>query len=140
MKYVVDASIAIGWLVKQENAIDHTYLLENQNILIAPDLVFPEVCNGIWRLVSAGYVTPKHGHKIASELSDYFDKVFPCAPLMKAAMGISLQLNHPAYDCFYLALAEHQNVQMITADLRLLNKTKTTPYAKLVVGSEMDSS
>ncbi|MCG4704393.1 PIN domain-containing protein, partial [Bacteroides intestinalis] len=36
----------------------------------------------------------------------WFDTIEPTAPLMSRATEIALSMNHPAYDCFYLATAE----------------------------------
>jgi predicted nucleic acid-binding protein len=42
-------------------------------------------------------------------------------------------LAHPAYDCFYLVLAELRGAQMVTDDRRLLARLATTPWAQTVV-------
>jgi len=58
MKLVVDASIALSWFIRQENLPDQAFLLDNDHVLIAPDLIFAEIANGLWRLVSAGQIKP----------------------------------------------------------------------------------
>ena len=47
-----------------------------------------------------------------------------CVP---RALDLSLLLNHPAYDCFYLALAEQLEIRLVTADTRLINKLAHHP-------------
>lgn len=39
---------------------------------------------------------------------------------MDAALKLSLALDHPIYDCLYLALAEKLDAPLISADQRLL--------------------
>jgi predicted nucleic acid-binding protein len=41
-------------------------------------------------------------------------------------------LRHPAYDCFYLALAERNTSPLVTADDRLIRRCADTPFEKLV--------
>jgi predicted nucleic acid-binding protein len=38
-------------------------------------------------------------------------------------------LDHPAYDCLYLALAEMRSAVLLTQDQRLLNKLGSLPHA-----------
>jgi predicted nucleic acid-binding protein len=42
--------------------------------------------------------------------------------LFEAATQISIDLDHPAYDCVYLALAIENKCHFVTADERLLRK------------------
>jgi predicted nucleic acid-binding protein len=41
---------------------------------------------------------------------------------MEAATRIAIELDHPAYDCIYLALAIDNGCKFVTADPRLLRK------------------
>lgn len=51
---------------------------------------------------------------------------------MLADRAITLDLRHPVYDCFYLALAEARGSRSVTADDCLLRVCARTPFAKLV--------
>jgi predicted nucleic acid-binding protein len=42
--------------------------------------------------------------------------------LMEPATRIAIELDHPAYDCIYLALAAERDCPFVTADERLLRK------------------
>ena len=46
--YVVDASIVVKWLVQEQWSDDLSHLLEAEATLIAPELVFAEICNALW--------------------------------------------------------------------------------------------
>ncbi|MBX9826741.1 MAG: type II toxin-antitoxin system VapC family toxin [Xanthobacteraceae bacterium] len=48
------------------------------------------------------------------------------------ALAIGIELRHPVYDCFYLALAEQRHCQLATADERLIARCAGTPFAKLI--------
>ena len=45
---------------------------------------------------------------------------------------MALELGHPVYDCFYLALAERRRTQLVTADSRLLTRLKGSPFLRLM--------
>jgi predicted nucleic acid-binding protein len=52
--------------------------------------------------------------------------------LKDRALAIAIELRHPAYDCFYLALAERSASQLVTAHDRLIRRCANTPFGKLV--------
>jgi predicted nucleic acid-binding protein len=52
--------------------------------------------------------------------------------LKDRALAIAIELRHPAYDCFYLALAERNTSPLVTADDRLIRRCADTPFEKLV--------
>jgi len=49
------------------------------------------------------------------------------AGLARRAAAIAGQLDHPVYDCLYLALAEAEQTKLVTADLQSLGKVRTNP-------------
>ncbi|MDF2781136.1 MAG: PilT protein domain protein, partial [Geminicoccaceae bacterium] len=55
----------------------------------------------------------------------------PTAILASRAMMLALELDHPVYDCFYLALAESEQSAMLTADRRLLARLSRSNLAAL---------
>jgi predicted nucleic acid-binding protein len=52
--------------------------------------------------------------------------------LTDRALTIAIELRHPAYNCFYLALAERSASLLVTADDRLMRRCSDTPFEKLV--------
>ncbi len=49
-------------------------------------------------------------------------ELLPTRSLLGAATRMAIELDHPAYDCLYLALAEANDCRFVTADTRLLRK------------------
>ena len=41
-------------------------------------------------------------------------------------MELAIALDHPAYDCFYIAHAEQLGAPLLTADKKLIAKTRTS--------------
>ena len=48
----------------------------------------------------------------------------PDEQLAAEALQLALKLNHPAYDCTYLACAGQKGAEFITADKKFLNKLR----------------
>jgi predicted nucleic acid-binding protein len=66
-------------------------------------------------------------------------ELLPSRSLLGTATGLAIELEHPAYDCLYLALAMDQDCPFVTADQHLLRKLEFTQDARLrghVVGLE----
>ncbi len=51
-------------------------------------------------------------------------ELVPSRALMVAATRLALELDYPAYDCLYLALAIENDCKFVTADERLVNKLR----------------
>jgi predicted nucleic acid-binding protein len=124
---IVDASVAIKWLVPEEGSqLANELLLQDE--LVAPDLVAAEISNAIWKKWGRGELAG-----VPPGLTDIlraFDSLEPIAPLAQRSAEIAIELDHPAYDCFYLALAEQRDEVLVTADERLLKKVSGTDFAR----------
>jgi predicted nucleic acid-binding protein len=119
---VVDASVALRWYVEGPGSTEATRLLDRKEPLVAPDLVVAEVTNAAWKLARAAAITAEHGRAIASAVTGAFDHLVPAAELCRRAYDLATSLDHPLYDCLYLALAERDDGVLVTADERLLRR------------------
>lgn len=129
---VVDASVAFGWFAAVPGSDQAVRLLEASPPLrlIAPDLVLIELLNAGWRSQRAGAITSEQLDGIAQLAPGLFTALVPSASLLQAAHRWCRLLDHPAYDCLYLALAEREGTSLITQDQRLLRKLQATPEAR----------
>ena len=132
MTLVVDASIVCKWFVDEANSQQARDVLAGGDTLIAPDLLVAEVCNTLWKKVRLGEASAAQAGEVAAELAGFFDHFAAMAPLASAASDMALRLNHPVYDCFYLALAARENVPLVTADARLMQAVTGSPWSDLV--------
>ncbi|MDT9165965.1 type II toxin-antitoxin system VapC family toxin, partial [Escherichia coli] len=55
-------------------------------------------------------------------------EIVPSSVVMKSAFTIALDLDHPVYDCLYLALAAARDCRLVTADARLLARLVKSPH------------
>ncbi len=130
---VVDASVACKWFVAEANAQDAEALLASGSLLLAPDLIVPEVCNVACLKLRRGEIVSEQAAAMVEGLPDLFDELVPSVQLAARAFAIASTLAHPAYDCFYLALAEIRGVRLVSADHRLPGRLGSTPWASLLV-------
>ena len=86
-----------------------------QHSLAAPDLIFAEVANVMWKLWRKGVLTNAHYAARGEALKDAPLVVTPVRDLLASAMRLERELDHPVYDCFYLALAVREGCPVITA-------------------------
>jgi predicted nucleic acid-binding protein len=133
MTVVVDASIAFKWFA-QENGTDRALvLLERGEPIVAPDLIVAEVCNAAWKSLRRGELTPAQFDAIVSAVTQPFSRLVPLEGLIRPAAALTRRLDHPIYDCLYLALADSEGVPVVTADQRLLAAVSGTSMAGRVM-------
>jgi predicted nucleic acid-binding protein len=119
MTIVVDASVAAQWVLDEPGS-DRALALKNEHALIAPSLIASEIGNALWKAVRRGTITRPDALAAIDAILVPFDALIPVEDLRNRALDLALELDHPIYDCFYLALAERERVAMVSADGRLL--------------------
>lgn len=120
-RYVVDASVLAKTVVDESGTPEAIELLREHTI-VAPDLVLQECANVLWKKVRLGEFTPEEARVAVQILQRADIELVASRPLIDAVVDLSLNLDHPAYDCAYLALACAEGTTLITADQRLLRK------------------
>jgi predicted nucleic acid-binding protein len=119
--FVIDASIAVKWVVEEPGTAE-ALLLRQQAKLLAPDLLVAECANILWKKVRRNELLREEALVAAGLLQGAEIEFLPARPLFEAATRISIELDYPAYDCLYLALAVENECRFVTADERFLRK------------------
>lgn len=114
---IVDASVAIKWVVAETGTAEALALLGNE--LLAPALFEAECANILWKKVRRRELSSPEARVAARILSSFGVELCPTEPELPRLLELALALDHPAYDCVYLALAKARGVPLITADERL---------------------
>lgn len=125
---VVDASVAAKWFFPEDGSTEARSLLNDLDGIGAPDIVIPETCNLAWKKHRLGQAPNLYVELVALRLPGLFTDVLPSSFLADRAVEIALILNHPAYDCFYIAAAERKKAPLLTADKRLLARVRETAW------------
>jgi predicted nucleic acid-binding protein len=136
---VVDASVAVKWLIYERES-DDAEALQGRD-MAAPALLRVEVANVLRTLVARGTV----GLAEASELFGWFQAA-PVAivehddALEARALAIALEIGHPVYDCLYLALGERMGRTLVTADARFLTAVRSRRFASRAIALGADGT
>jgi predicted nucleic acid-binding protein len=132
---VIDASVAVKWIIDEEGTTEALAL--RGRALAAPDLLIAECANILWKKVRRNELSEQEAVFAAGLLARADIELMAMRPYLEAAVRIAVALDHPAYDCIYIALAEAEGLRFVTADMSLLRKIgrqASERYADRVVG------
>ena len=120
MRITVDASIVIKWFVLESSSQESRLLLTRQWELQSPDILLPEFANTIWKKARRGEIADPQ--PFLNELRSLSVQIalHPSEVLIERASYLAFELDHPVYDCLYLACAEVSGTPLVTADKRLV--------------------
>lgn len=128
--FVVDASVAIKWYLPEPNSADADRLLSGGFQLLAPDLLFPEVGNILWKRVMRSEITVQKAQVILRALESLPMTLRPASVLAENAMTVACGLKRSFYDSLYLALALMTDCRLVTADRKLFDAVKDAAAIK----------
>ena len=128
MNLVIDASVAVKWIVAEEHEDAAEALLLPGIRRIAPDFLVVEVGNVMCSKIMNGRVDPSQAKLGIRFVRESIDQFVSDGALVDRALDIAADLNHAIYDCLYIACAEQMQGQLITADRRLMRKLEGSPY------------
>lgn len=118
--YVVDASVVAKWFVPERLSDEAVRLLDDENELAAPDLMWPELGSVLWKKARAGQLTGEEASRIIHALDEFPLTVFPSRLVMEGALEVALATGRSVYDSVYVALAVALGCRLATADERLV--------------------
>ncbi|MFB3789471.1 MAG: type II toxin-antitoxin system VapC family toxin [bacterium] len=134
MNIIVDASVAVKWFFAEDQNEAADRLLADEYFVQAPDFLFLEVANILWKKWYRNEMNPLDDEETIAILFDAIERIIPTTLLIGKALRIAKELNHPVYDCIYLAAAQEYESCLITADFEFLNRVKNSSHAKWITG------
>ena len=69
MTIVVDASVALKWLLPEPDSAMAERVASGDHPLIAPTLVIAESCNAVWKRLRRGEVAADHAQLVVARLT-----------------------------------------------------------------------
>jgi len=132
LKLVVDSSVAIKWFVCEPDSEEADRLRRGFE-LVAPDLLVSECVNAFWKKSRQGEMTTGDVLASARGLGQASVAYRGSADLALSAAAMAMSFGHPAYDCFYLALAIEEQASFVTADASLVRKLRAAGFGEAEV-------
>jgi predicted nucleic acid-binding protein len=125
--FVVDASLVIKWFVPDGDSDAARRWLEAPNDYVAPELLFPETGNTVWKKVRRGELSPDDGQQLVSDLSVIAVESVSVRGLLPDADALAQRTGITVYDATYLALAVRLETKVITGDDRFARRLADHP-------------
>mgnify|MGYP001041044104 CR=1 FL=1 len=127
MSLVVDASVAVKWVVEEHGRPAARLILLGDEELVAPEFLLVEASNVLRSKVMRGQFPEEDTTAAYDTIRSGIDRFVPDEALASEALELSLRLGHSAYDCVYLACARQLDAELITADQKLVGKLRGLP-------------
>jgi predicted nucleic acid-binding protein len=128
---VIDASVAFK-LIFNEAGSSQLIELAAQTEFLAPNLLYTEIANAIWKRILRGDIPRDSGAEMQLEALAKVVRRIDELPMIPRALQLAVELGHPVYDCIYLAVAEELDEDLVTADRRFVRAVQGTPHAARV--------
>jgi predicted nucleic acid-binding protein len=124
MRYVLDSSVAVKWVLPEADTPKAVRFLNEirrgMHEILVPDVYPVEVAHAITRAERRGVIQPPLGARRLRAVFRYPPALHSYLPLLPRAFDISSASRHGVYDCLYIALAEREACELLTADNKLV--------------------
>lgn len=125
MRYVLDASAALCWVLPRPNSGKALQLRTDfQNAvheLIAPSVFAGEIASALTKAERQKLIQVGDARALLGRVMRTPPAMHPYEPLLARAVDISSQTRSGLYDCLYVALAERVQCEVVTDDLKLVS-------------------
>ena len=130
MKYVLDASVAICWVIPRPLTPKAVRLrdeyLRQIHELLAPAVFIDEVAGALTKAERQKDIAVGQAAPLYAKVMNSPPILIPHAALIARAIDISSRTRSGYYDCLYVALAEREGCPLITANQRSVNNLAPT--------------
>lgn len=117
-RIVVDASIVVRWYVSDDPLHLQALETKQRHDLLAPAVLQAETANALWKYVRRDMLKVDDACESVAVLPDLIALVEDRL-LLASAQRLSAANDRPVYDCLYLALAQREALDLVTADRSL---------------------
>jgi predicted nucleic acid-binding protein len=136
--FVVDASVVVKWFVPEINSEAAQRWLASAHESVAPDLLFPEVGNAVWKKVRRDELTVDEAHRLVADLERVAVESIGMRALLADAVALAIEANITVYDATYLTLAVRLDTEVITGDDRLARNVTARPALRRYIRAVQD--
>jgi predicted nucleic acid-binding protein len=125
--FVVDASLVIKWFVPEIHSETARRWLGASHDYVAPDLLFSEAGNAVWKKVRRKELDEKEARQLVVDLGQVAVETVATRSLLQDALALALTAGVTVYDAMYLTLAVRLETEVITGDDRFIDKISEHP-------------
>lgn len=129
-QYVVDASVSIKWFLPEVYSREALRLLNKESELLAPDLIFAEFGNVLWKKWRAEEIDADSATNILNDFRRIPIIISSSEVMLDVTWTIAEHYRRSFYDSLYLAVAQTHKCPLVTADKKFYNALKSTPLGK----------
>ena len=133
MPLVVDASVAVKWLIAEDNSDIAREMAARDEDLHAPRLMASEIANALWRKARLGEIERGDAGAMLASVPGMPVRWGADEMVCADAIRLALALDRPVYDCVYLAPAHQIGAIVVTADLRFVNALASTEHGEAIM-------
>ncbi len=133
MRFVIDASVAVKLLVDEPGSDVARKLAASGQESHAPRLMASEIANALWRKERLGQIERADAGAALALMTDMPVRWGADEFVSADAVRLALALDHPVYDCVYLALAHRIGATVVTADRRFVTAVSSTEHGEAVM-------
>ncbi len=126
---VIDASVAVKWFLPELHAKAARKLLSGKRHLLAPDLIWSEVGNVLWKKVQRRELAAEAARNIVREFQHFPLETPSSKRLLEPAWDIAERFQMTVYDSLYVALAINRGCALVTADRKMYGAFKHGPLS-----------
>jgi predicted nucleic acid-binding protein len=114
---VIDASVAVKWVLPEEGA-QRAALLRIEGVdFIAPAIIAAEISSAIWKRARRKEISRADAVSALRIATNLAGRLLPAEKLASEALQLAIKYDHAVYDCFCLALADKEGATLMTADI-----------------------
>ncbi|MDP9112559.1 MAG: type II toxin-antitoxin system VapC family toxin [Acidobacteriota bacterium] len=125
MRVVLDANAAVEVALEGKAAGHLSAKLSDSEEVIAPELLFPEIVNAVWKYHQFAEFDLSRCEKVLELAVGLVDRFVSHRDIYREAFALSrIQQSRAAYDMFYLALALREDAVLLTLDATLKKEAK----------------
>lgn len=125
--FVVDASLVLKWFIPEIHSEAARRWLGASHDYVAPDLLFAEVGNAVWKKVRRKELEEAEGRQLVKALRQVAVETVATRNLLEDALALALTAGVTVYDAMYLALAVRLETEVITGDDRFADNVAERP-------------
>jgi predicted nucleic acid-binding protein len=135
MKYVIDTSVAFKWAIAEADSDKAISLRDDYrngiHQLLAPDLFPTEIANSLLVAERRGRIQPGDWPVFFNDILRYCPILQAAVPNLVRSYEIAALIQASIYDSLYIALAESESCQLVTADDKLFRNAQ--PHFAFVI-------